>query len=97
MLSAHGTSDQPLLIGMLHKARAEVALAMNDQAVFARRFAEMTRIFHATKNPSLIAYCEPLAKRGKRAVVDDIAAREISSAGCSGHSIGGPTLAGSAT
>ena len=42
LLSAHGHQDQPLLIGLLHKARAEVALAMNDQPAFARHFAEMS-------------------------------------------------------
>jgi hypothetical protein len=91
MLSAHGHQDQPLLIGMLHKARAEVALMMNDHAAFTRHFAEMSRLFHATKNPSLIAHCGPLAKRGKRAAAGDNAAHDAGSTTSAVSSTGGPS------
>ncbi|HMI91777.1 MAG TPA: hypothetical protein VK509_10465, partial [Polyangiales bacterium] len=67
LLRAHGHEQQPMLIGLLHKARAEVALSMQDQVAFVRHFTEMERCFRAAKNPALIAQIEQLAQRAVRA------------------------------
>jgi hypothetical protein len=69
LLAEHGAQDQPLLIGLLHKARAEVALATADASVFERHAAEMETRFRATQNPCLIAQWERLLERAVRAGV----------------------------
>jgi hypothetical protein len=61
LLAEHAGEDQPMLIGLLHKARAEVALQTTDAAVFERHFVEMDRRFREAKNPSLIAQIERVA------------------------------------
>jgi tRNA A-37 threonylcarbamoyl transferase component Bud32 len=61
LLTEHAAEDQPMLIGLLHKARAEVALSMSDAVAFERHFAEMDRRFRAAKSPSMIASAERLA------------------------------------
>jgi tetratricopeptide (TPR) repeat protein len=63
LLAAHGHEDQPLLIGLLHKARAEVALQMNDLDAFETHFAQMERRFSGTQNPTLVAQTDRLARR----------------------------------
>jgi len=63
LLALHGGQDQPLLIGLLHKARAEVALLAGDAALFERHAAECERCFRATQNASLIAQWERLIER----------------------------------
>jgi hypothetical protein len=69
LLVAHGGEDQPLIIGLLHKARAEVAIAMSDKAAFEVHFvAAMTR-FREAKNATLIAQGDQLAKRAERAAI----------------------------
>ena len=62
LLSKHGAQDQPLLIGLLHKARAEVALSMSDAAGFAAHFTEMEQCFRRSQNPALIAQIARTAK-----------------------------------
>jgi hypothetical protein len=66
LLAKHGTQDQPLLIGLLHKARAEVALLMKDLVAFDEHAAEVERRFRGTKNPALIAQCERLMQQAVR-------------------------------
>ncbi|MDD9943749.1 MAG: hypothetical protein OXU20_22090, partial [Myxococcales bacterium] len=61
MLAESGKEDQPMLIGLLHHARADVAVTMADVAAFELHFAEMDQRFRAAKNPSLIAKAERLA------------------------------------
>jgi tRNA A-37 threonylcarbamoyl transferase component Bud32 len=68
LLAAYGAQDQPLLIGLLHKARAEVALLMNDGDAFATHFAQMEHRFRSSRNPALIAQIERTAKRARKAV-----------------------------
>jgi hypothetical protein len=63
LLAAHGHQDQPLLIGLLHKARAEVALQMKDLAAFEIHFDNMQRRFSGARNPALVAQTDRLAKR----------------------------------
>jgi tRNA A-37 threonylcarbamoyl transferase component Bud32 len=66
LLAKHGAEDQPLLIGLLHKARAEVALLMKDLAAFDEHAAEVERRFRGTKNPALIAQWERLMQQAVR-------------------------------
>jgi hypothetical protein len=61
LLARHGAEDQPMLIGLLHEARAEVALKMSDLAAFELHFGETERRYRAAKNPSLIARAERLS------------------------------------
>jgi hypothetical protein len=63
LLAAHGGEDQPLLVGLLHEARAEVAVTMRDKPAFERHFAEMEQRFRDAKNPALIAHIERLARQ----------------------------------
>jgi hypothetical protein len=82
LLDKYGKEDNPLLIGLLHKARAEVALLMLDGANFIAHLAEMGRCFHAAKNPALISQWERLTEKGTRAGVrktPEVAARKPSS------------------
>jgi hypothetical protein len=67
LLQQHADHDNPLLIGLLHKARAEVALMMSDKAGFEANFAAMEQRFRATKNPALIGQWERLAEAAVRA------------------------------
>jgi hypothetical protein len=66
LLSRHSAESQPLLLGLLHKARAEVALAMHDEAGFMLHFAELDALFRGAKNPGLIALSNRLMKRAMR-------------------------------
>lgn len=63
LLGQYADKDHPLLVGLLHKTRAEIALVMRDPDTFEREHRHMTRQFHASKNPSLIAQCGQLAAR----------------------------------
>ncbi|HET6332077.1 MAG TPA: protein kinase [Polyangiales bacterium] len=63
LLTKHGHDDNRLLIGLLHKARAEVALAMRDEAALTRHFKQMEERFRSTRNPALIAQVERFAAR----------------------------------
>ena len=74
LLCKHGAQDQPLLIGLLHQARAEVALSMRDAAGFAAHFTEMEQCFRRSKNPALIAQ---IARTAKRALAAGDIASEI--------------------
>jgi hypothetical protein len=66
LLEKHGSQEQPLLLGLLHKARAEVALLSRDSREFEVHLGEMERNFRATRNPALVAQWETLADRGER-------------------------------
>jgi hypothetical protein len=65
LLKYEGT-DHPLFVGLLHRTRAEVALAMGDRETFERHLAAMERHFRGTKAPALIAQWERLAELGVR-------------------------------
>jgi hypothetical protein len=67
LLQRYAAEDQPLLLGSLHKARAEVALLVDDRAGFEAHFLQMERRFRATRNPALIAQCDQLLDRALRA------------------------------
>ena len=65
MLAEHGHQDNRLAVGLMHEARAEVALQMRDEATLHAHFAQMEERFRATKNPALIAQVERLAARAQ--------------------------------
>jgi hypothetical protein len=58
LLAKHGHESNPLLVGLLHQARAEVAERANEPAIVEVHRAEMERRFRTTHNPLLIAQCE---------------------------------------
>jgi tetratricopeptide (TPR) repeat protein len=58
LLAQHGHKDSPLLVGLLHQARAEVAQRANDRPCAEQHLEEMERRFRSTKNPILIAQCD---------------------------------------
>jgi hypothetical protein len=60
LIAEHGHQDNRLVIGLLHKARAEVALTMGDAVAFEAHASEMEQRFRSTRNPALIAQCERL-------------------------------------
>ncbi|HET6331764.1 MAG TPA: protein kinase [Polyangiales bacterium] len=67
LLANHGHEDQPLLIGLLHKARAEVALQMRDRPCFDAHAAKVHDHFRETKNSALIAQWKTLLEAAERA------------------------------
>lgn len=67
LLARHAGSDHPLLLGLLHKAAAEVALMARSELEFHDHLAAMRGHFWATKHPILIAQCERLAQQAERA------------------------------
>jgi hypothetical protein len=58
LLDKHGHESNPLLVGLLHQARAEVAERAGDLATAEVHRAEMESRFRKTQNPALIAQCE---------------------------------------
>jgi tetratricopeptide (TPR) repeat protein len=62
LLTKYGHEDQPLLVGLLHKARAQVAIMMHDAVGLDVHLAEMDARFRGTRHPALIAQCERLAE-----------------------------------
>jgi hypothetical protein len=69
LLAKHGHESNPLLVGLLHQARAEVAERAKDPDAVERHRAEMEHRFRGTHNPLLIAQCER-ARRGTTAPTD---------------------------
>jgi tRNA A-37 threonylcarbamoyl transferase component Bud32 len=67
LFEAYGPLDNPLLLGLFHKARAEVALRARDRASFDLQLERVDHYFRATDNPALIAQCEQLAEQAVRA------------------------------
>ncbi|HKP61831.1 MAG TPA: protein kinase [Polyangiales bacterium] len=67
LILRHAESDQPLLVGLLHKARAEVALQMRDLPAFERHLAALEACFRGTQNSALIAQWEQLIEAATRA------------------------------
>jgi tetratricopeptide (TPR) repeat protein len=66
LLARWGDADQPLMVGLLHKSRAELALSTSDWATFELHHAAMGRCFKSTRNPSLVAQWERLREHGAR-------------------------------
>ena len=66
VLAQHGEQDNPLLIGLFHKARAELAIKLGDKPSYERHLSATELRFRATRNPALIAQCEQLIDAGVR-------------------------------
>jgi hypothetical protein len=60
-------SENPLLIGSLHRDRAHVARIARDATAFEEHAAAMSKWFRATKNPALIQQCERCGSEGLKA------------------------------
>jgi hypothetical protein len=75
-LAEHRGKGQPLMEGLLHKARAQVALAAGDREAFERHFALLETCFRSTQNPVLIAQCARLAQDAVRAGVRELVAED---------------------
>jgi hypothetical protein len=58
LLAKHGHESNPLLVGLLHQARAEVAERADDSATAEAHYGQMASRFRKTQNPLLIARCE---------------------------------------
>ena len=75
LIALYGQEDQPLLVGLLHKARAEVALLQRERDAFERHAEQMAHAFRGTKNPALLAQCDQLSARAVRAGLREAAVR----------------------
>jgi tetratricopeptide (TPR) repeat protein len=64
LLAEPRAPDHPLWLGLLHKARAQVALRQGDGEAFRHHLAQLERWFRATRNPCLVAQWERLAAAG---------------------------------
>lgn len=71
MLAAYGAEDQPMLLGLIHQALAEVALVMRDSAEYRKHAEAMEALFRSVKNPTLVAQCDRLAAKAVRAGIRD--------------------------
>jgi tetratricopeptide (TPR) repeat protein len=62
-LARHEGQDNHLLLGLLHKARAQVAFKLADTARVEQELALTEKQFRATRNPAAIAQWERLSER----------------------------------
>ena len=60
LLEEHALGANPLTLGALHEALAEVASRRGDQAALVASVAEVERWFRPTRHPALIARCNRL-------------------------------------
>jgi tRNA A-37 threonylcarbamoyl transferase component Bud32 len=89
LLAEHGHQDQPLFVGLLHRARAEVAVLMSDRAGYEVHSTAMADRFHRTHNPALVAQGDRLTARAARAGLTELRLaplQEASTASNSTHS-----------
>jgi AAA ATPase domain len=63
LLAAQAAHDNPLLHGLAHGARAQLALALNDRASFIEHLEAMRKWLRRTDNPPLFAQYQRLADR----------------------------------
>jgi tetratricopeptide (TPR) repeat protein len=66
-LEEHGSCRGPVTLGLLHCARARVALRAGDPASFEIHRAKMEEWLRPTGNPSLVSACERLRLEARRA------------------------------
>jgi hypothetical protein len=64
LIAEHEPAAGPVTLGLLHEARARVALGASDAAAFREHMAEAERWLWPTRVPTLIARCELLAQQG---------------------------------
>lgn len=65
LLAAQAAHDNPMLHGSTHKARALLALAMQDRESFERHLSAMEDWCRRTRNSALVAQCQRLADAGR--------------------------------
>lgn len=70
LLEEHRASQNPLTMGLIHGARARIAVVQKDIASFTKHKEQMERWFRTTRNPALIAQCETLEKLAVQAGMD---------------------------
>lgn len=71
MLEAMQTHDNPLLHGLAHHTRAEIAVGQCDADAFRTHLRASRDWFARTDNPALVALTTNLAARGRRARLID--------------------------
>jgi hypothetical protein len=71
LIVEHKSHDNPLLHGLTHGARAEVALAMNDRLCFEQHLNQMENWLRDTQHPALYAQYQRLAERGRTRLLRD--------------------------
>jgi hypothetical protein len=64
LLAQPRAPGHPLWLGLLHKARAQVALRQGDAEAFRLHLAQLEHWFRSTRNPCLIGQWERLAAAG---------------------------------
>ena len=67
LLAAQQLHDNPMLHGLAHGARAEVALAEQDWPLFDVQIEEMRRWLRTTQHPTLFAQSQRLLERARAA------------------------------
>lgn len=67
MIDEQQSHDNPLLRGLTHKVRAQIALQEQDATAFRANLDAMEEWFRRAENPSLIAQCHMLSDEGSRA------------------------------
>ncbi|HEX6241620.1 MAG TPA: hypothetical protein VFZ61_12020, partial [Polyangiales bacterium] len=65
--AAQGAHDNPLVHGLHHKVRAQIALSCADGRALAEHLAAMDHWFRRTDNPALIAQHQRLVKQARAA------------------------------
>jgi hypothetical protein len=66
LMLEHAGGQDRVTLGLLHRARAELALSEGDAASFDSHLAAMERLFRPTANPALVAMCERLRHEFRR-------------------------------
>ena len=62
LLATHGPGANPLTVGALHEALAELAALRGDAIAFTQHVDEVGRWFHETRDPALVARYQRLAR-----------------------------------
>jgi tetratricopeptide (TPR) repeat protein len=70
LLEEHRTAQNPLTLGLIHEARARIAILQRDVPAYGKHKEQVERWFRQTKNPSLIAQCEKLEKLALQSGLD---------------------------
>ena len=65
LVARHSAGDNPLTLGPLHEAGAELAVLRADAESVSRHLAEVERLFRPTNIPALVARCERLARKAR--------------------------------
>jgi tetratricopeptide (TPR) repeat protein len=69
LVARQGHHDNPLVHGLLHKARVQVAMAQRERTACMHHLNQMETWFRRSDNPALIAQCQRLAKEARSAGV----------------------------